>query len=325
MKRKKWLKRIKFLAVATCMLIVASFFCAEAVDVEVAAATDELVYTFHEFGDWVEETAPTCQHDGVEISQCRHCNVTRRRITKAFDHCYVSEIITKATVNSEGLKRFTCIWCGASYDEAIPAITATYTEEFVSPADDPAGIGYVLHRCEEDDAFSYTSPLTYTTKVYAPTCLEEGYTLYICNEGDYSYKSDYTAKTTHNWVEISRYAPNCNDTGIIYYKCTICYSNITVTKPSLGHSYVTDKTRSVEATCTTAGRDYAVCSRCGEIKDEVIPALGHNYVLNTSKSVAPTADAEGLNYYVCSRCGAIKKEIVPATGTTENTAVKDDG
>lgn len=312
-KKKKWLKKIKFIAAASCVLIAGAFFFAGIVDVEVTAATDDLIYTFHEFGDWVEETAPTCQQEGVEISKCIRCSVTRRRVTAKFNHCYVGEVVTEPTVYSEGLKRYTCIWCGDSSEEVIPATSISYTETFVSPEDDPAGVGYVLHSCEQDDTLTYTSPLTYTATVVAPTCIEQGYTVYTCNEGNYSYEANYTAKTTHKWVEISRYSPNCNDTGIIYYKCSICYSNYTVTQPSLGHNYVDKNSLSVEATCTEEGRDYGVCSRCGKVKDEVVAALGHDYVLSEAKSTAATCTTAGVNYYVCSRCGEIKKETVPAS------------
>lgn len=315
MNRKKWLLQLKIIATAACALILAAFFFAGLIDVEVAAATDNAIYSMHEFGDWVEETAPTCQREGMEVSKCVHCNVTRRRVTAAFDHCYVGETITAPTIYGEGLRRYTCVWCGQTKEEAIPALSVSYTTTFVSPDDDPAGVGYVLYTCDQDDSLSYTSPLTYTTTTVAATCLEQGYTIYTCNEGDYSYKANYTAKTTHNWVEISRHAAACDDEGIIYYKCSICYSNYTVIQDGLGHNYVDKNSLSAEATCTEEGREYGVCSRCGDVKDNVIAALGHDYVLDEDKSTAATCTKSGINYYVCSRCGEIKKEIAPAAHT----------
>lgn len=324
MNRKRWLIQFKIITALACVVIAVAFFFAGIIDVEASAATDDLIYSLHDFGDWVEETASTCQHEGVEVSKCRYCNVTRRRVTAKFDHCYVGETITEPGYLVEGLRRYTCIWCGATKEEAIPALGVTYTTTFVSPEEDPAGgvYGYVVYECDQDDALSYTEYLDETsyTKTEVPaTCLEQGYTIYTCNVGDYSFEADYTAKTTHKWVEISRFAASCDDEGIIFYKCSICYSNYTVVQDSLGHNYVDKDSLSVEATCTEDGRDYGVCTRCGYVKDKVIPALGHDYVLDEAKSTA-TCTTSGVNYYVCSRCGKIKKvtALAPHTLTHYN-------
>lgn len=302
-KKKRWLAAIKFSTFLVAFVLIIAFFFDEFMGTFAMAFADDAIYSMHVFGDWEEETSPTCQREGVEISKCLYCNVTKRRITSKFPHCYVGEVTVTPTIYSDGEKTYTCIWCGDTYTEVVPAKSMTFYDTFVSPEDDLDGSGYVLHTCYQDETYSYKSPLTYTSKVYEPNCNEQGYTLYTCNEGDYSYKADYTEKTNHNWVETSRYAPNCDDTGVIYYKCTICYANYTVTMSNLGHKFVLDSSKNKAATCTTAGRYYGTCSVCGWTKDEIIPALGHDYVLNKTKSVASTCTEAGYNYYVCSRCG----------------------
>jgi len=315
-KKKRWLVAIKFLIFFVPFILFVAFFFTEIIDTFTMAYADDAIYSLHVFGDWEEESSPTCQHEGVEVSKCLYCNVTKKRITTKLPHCYVGEVTTAPTVYSNGVKKYTCIWCGDSYEESISAESMTFYDTFVSPVEDPDGNGYVLHTCYQDETYSYKSPLTYTTKVYEPNCNEQGYTLYTCVEGNYSYKANYTAKTEHNWVETSRYAPNCDDWGVIYYKCTICHENKTETMANLGHKFVMDSSKNKEATCTKAGRFYGTCSVCGWTKDEILPALGHDFVLNKTRSTAATCTESGQNYYVCTRCGEAYISEIDPTGHT---------
>jgi len=65
---------------------------------------------------------------------------------------------------------------------------------------------------------------SYSATVKAATCTAEGYTEYKCKCGD-SYKSDYTAKTEHQWGPwfISKNASTTED-GSRERGCTICYN-----------------------------------------------------------------------------------------------------
>lgn len=65
---------------------------------------------------------------------------------------------------------------------------------------------------------------TYSNKVTAPTCTEQGYTTYTCECGD-SYKDNYTDPTGHNYTtEIMKY-PSVTENGYKKTTCSNCGSS----------------------------------------------------------------------------------------------------
>ncbi len=142
---------------------------------------------------------------------------------------------------------------------------------------------------------------TYTVKVTAPTCAEEGFTTHTCACG-YSYTDNTVTALTHafgDWrangdgthTRICSHdarhtetvdcvytsvvtAPTCQAGGFTTYTCTC------------GHTYVSDyttvshnyETTTVAPTCTASGYDEHICQTCGvSYRDELTDALGHNF------------------------------------------------
>ena len=151
------------------------------------------------------------------------------------------------------------------------------------------GIEYLSNAVIFTTAKSAEHSHSYERKyVVAPTCTEQGYTLYTCSCGD-SFKENFVDALGHNATDwIVDLAPTCTVAGSMHTECTRCGALLQTSaiQPS-GHSesdWIIDK----EATCTEGGAKHKECTVCKlSLQTETIPALGHDY-------------HEGI----CIRCGA---------------------
>ena len=177
----------------------------------------------------------------------------------------------------------------------------------------------------------------YKETVIAPTCTEEGYTLYECRNCDDSYTDNKAAALGHYMTLTEAKDATCTEAGNnAYYHCSRCdkyFKDIegeeetTVeaeTIPATGHNWNNGEITTA-ATCTTNGVVTYTCLDCGETKTETIPALGHGMTIIEANAATCT---EGGNnaYYHCSRCDkyfkdiegeeetTVEAETIPATG-----------
>lgn len=106
--------------------------------------------------------------------------------------------------------------------------------------------------------------------------------------------------------------PNCTKEGSRTYEAKVEYNvagdkafsekpQHVITDPAKGHTYKTDFTIDVAATCTTAGSKKRVCDVCNEKETVTIAALGHDYSEFTI-DVAATCTTNGSKLRTCSRC-----------------------
>jgi len=191
--------------------------------------------------------------------------------------------------------------------------------------------GYAPNK-NQDGTYGVHIHVYYAGVVTAPTCTEEGYTTYTCqNEGcDHSYVDDQVAALGHTGGEAVReneVAATCETEGSYdeVIKCSVCgkeLSRNSKTIDKLPHTEVIDE--AVDATCTEAGKTEGKhCSVCGEVivEQEEISAKGHTEVaIGEAKDATCTED--GITAGVkCSVCGAIivEQEEIPAKGHTEET------
>lgn len=147
----------------------------------------------------------------------------------------------------------------------------------------------------------------------------------------------------HKWKKEKTVAPTCTEQGYTLYKCEYNLFGIgcTATKkddyvPALGHDM--SDWIVVEATCTTAGEKYQVCKRDGcnqKNFDEAYaaehPALDHDFEGAEWVIEAPTCTTPGQRYQVCKRDGCNQKNIDeayaeahPALGHVWGKYVDDD-
>ena len=147
----------------------------------------------------------------------------------------------------------------------------------------------------------------------------------------------------HSWKKEKTVAPTCTEQGYTLYKCEYNLFGIgcTATKkddyvPALGHDM--SDWIVVEATCTTAGEKYQACKRSGcnhkvveEGYAEAHPALDHDFEGAEWVVEAPTCTTPGKRYQVCKRDGCNQKNIDeayaeahPALGHVWGKYVDDD-
>ena len=147
----------------------------------------------------------------------------------------------------------------------------------------------------------------------------------------------------HKWKKEKTVAPTCTEQGYTLYKCeyNIFGYGCTATKkddfkPALDHNM--SDWIVVKATCTTAGEKYKACQRSGcnhkvveEGYAEAYPALGHDFEGAEWVIEAPTCTTPGQRYQVCKRDGCNQKNIDeayaeahPALGHVWGKYVDDD-
>ncbi len=148
--------------------------------------------------------------------------------------------------------------------------------------------------------------------VIAPTCVDKGYTVYICSQCGDAYNADFTDTTTHQYLS-SVIEPNCEMTGYTSNVCKVCgYAMRTDYVTALGHSYNIVVT---EPTCVGQGYSTYTCFRCNHsYVANMVSAKGHSYV---ETLVSPSCTEDGCVLHECIRCDyEYKTDIVPATGHT---------
>lgn len=125
----------------------------------------------------------------------------------------------------------------------------------------------------------------------------------------------------HKWKKEKTVAPTCTEQGYTLYKCEYNLFGIgcTATKkdnyvPALDHNM--SDWIVVEATCTTAGEKYKVCQRSGcnhkvveEGYAEAHPALDHDFEGAEWVIEAPTCTTPGKRYQVCKRDGCNAENV----------------
>ena len=147
----------------------------------------------------------------------------------------------------------------------------------------------------------------------------------------------------HSWKKEKTVAPTCTEQGYTVYKCAYNLFGVgcTATKkddfvPALDHNM--SDWIVVEASCTTAGEKYQACKRSGcnhkvveEGYAEAHPALGHDFEGAEWVIEAPTCTTPGQRYQVCKRDGCGQKNFDetyakehPALGHAWGKYVDDD-
>lgn len=250
--------------------------------------------------------APTCTAEGYTIYECNEVpGLTYKGDYKAkLPHAYDAGKVTKpATIYEKGVKTFTCTSCGTTYTEDIPMVEKTW----------------------------------HKGNTVAPTCTEQGYTVYICDQDSaLTEKRDYTNALGHAWnAGTVTTAATCTTAGVKIYTCTRngCTETKTEEIAALGHKW-DEGTVTTPATCEAVGVKTFKCQNtgCTETKAEEIPALGHKWDDGTVTK-APTCTEDGVKTFTCLNDGShTYTEPVPATGhawdagvVTKEPTYEEDG
>lgn len=199
-------------------------------------------------------------------------------------HDWGTGVVTKqATYYEKGAITYTCKNCGETRTEDIPVLDKTW----------------------------------HKGQTVAPTCTEQGYTVYICDQDkNLTEKRDYTAALGHDYDNGVVTTPaTCTTEGVMTYTCTRDGATKTETIPALGHKW-DDGTITTAPTCETEGEKTFKCTNdgCAETKTEAVAALGHEWDNGTVTTPA-TCTTEGVLTYICKRDAShTKTEAIPALG-----------
>ena len=163
--------------------------------------------------------------------------------------------------------------------------------------------GYTVYQCLTCDV-SYNSNYVdakghdFESQLIGESCTEGAYYLYTCRDCGHQERSDYLTEGGHKYSTL-RTAATCTERGYTTYTCSVCgYSFRDNYTAARGHSYRTTVTT---ATCTEAGHTHYECKNCDyEYDGDVVPAHGHNYETTV---VEPTCTEKGHTLHKCSYCG----------------------
>ena len=207
--------------------------------------------------------------DGKHCDRCDEVLLKQESITALGHNWDEGKVTTEPTVETEGIRTYTCGNCQETKTEKIPTLNHVHS---------------------------------YTPKVTEATCTENGYSTYICACGD-TFIANEVAALGHNEVIDKGYAATCTKTGLSdgthCGRCDTVLTNQEVIT-ALGHDWDEGKV-TTEPTEETTGVCSYVCGTCGANKTETIPKLEHVHN-HTSVVTAPTCTVAGYTTYTCI-CG----------------------
>ena len=151
-------------------------------------------------------------------------------------------ITTPPTYDEYGEKTLQCKNCNATKTEKVLPTKYTFTVTVVLPT--CTEDGYTMHKCNEDDSFSYKDNIVHSTghraakRVIEPTCKEEGRTeIYCIVCGEVSSTFDVTPKKDHTWDDgVVTTKPTAEKEGVKTYTCKVCNETKTESIPRLNNS-----------------------------------------------------------------------------------------
>lgn len=143
---------------------------------------------------------------------------------------------------------------------------------------------------------------------------------------EYLYSIEQYMNTEVHSYQKTTVEPTCVDKGYTEYICEYCGKSYKEDEiPALGHNYnkwIVEK----EATCMEEGMKRCDCLRCGEQKIESIASLGHDYSNEWITDILPTYDTAGSKSRHCIRCDA-KTDImsIPSIGKKDIPLMENTG
>ena len=186
----------------------------------------------------------TCTEQGTMLMHCkRDASHTMTYSYGGTGHVWdEGTITTQPTYDEYGVRTLHCKNCDATTTEKVLPTKYTFTVIVVPPT--CTEDGYTMHKCNQDDSFSYKDNIVHSTghhaakRVIEPTCKEEGRTEIYCTVcGDVSSTFDFTPKKDHTWDNgVVTTEPTAEKDGVKTYTCTVCNETKTETIPRLNSS-----------------------------------------------------------------------------------------
>ena len=256
---------------------------------------------------------PTCTEAGGALYTCSICSDEYVLPTiEPLKHEYVLDN------HDDECHYYKCTRCNDIYSEnhdfIIEGIEPTCTT--------PAIIVSTCTICSAKKSEEVGTPLGHMyvqDKVVAPTCTEQGYTVYRCKNGCGGERfKDYTNATGHNYVSKVTQTATCQNDGIRTYTCKNCNDTYTEVIKKTSHIAGAVKEEIItNATCTSTGlkKVTTYCKYCNEVissEDITISKTAHLYEIVDWKTAF--CEESGYKKYECSECKTSYTETVKALG-----------
>ncbi|MBO5415874.1 MAG: hypothetical protein J6A83_04520 [Clostridia bacterium] len=272
-------------------------------------------------------TKPTCTTEGYTTHTCSDCGASyiSDRV-KATEHKIVTKVV-EPTCISEGYTAQSCEKCGQrfkdidivpktghSWDIEAPTCSKGQTCTVCNAAGDAAtGEHNMTEKGECSDCGKACEHKFYQGEVHAPTCIENGYTEYICNFCGLVENRDVVEHGDHTWKDAEHKAATCTDDGYDKWICSVCGETKTEII-SHGDGFHKTSTKVVAPTCEEEGYTLQFCKVCGQEieRTNAVPATGHKY--EVIENVEATCEKDGYIIAKCAGCGHETEKVLEATG-----------
>ncbi len=200
---------------------------------------------------------------------------------------------------------YTDIITGKTYTGAVPArngVILVPSEEY-----EPVNVQYGALACAYNGETVADRPAdahthSYTGEVIAPTCTEQGYTLYTCDCG-HSYRDNYVEKLEHEYQVDTVVEPTCTAAGYTRHKCKNCNEIKETEVAALGHNY---QDTVVKPTCTKEGYTVHTCSVCKDSYQDSVTVKdpkNHGDTVLKDKKEATCEEKGYTGDKYCEDCG----------------------
>lgn len=207
-------------------------------DCGTVVGTEKLNALGHDDGVWSVSVAPTCELDGEEICTCTRCGekIDSREANALGHDSGVWKIDFEATADHDGQMTKYCSRCNMTLGETKTFALHTHTEGYratiIAPECEKEGMGGIFcatcgvqygtysiaelshnysdwhmnndgthakscSRCHDVQILN----CRYEKTVTAPTCLDFGYTTYVCKDCGYMYTDNYIEPLGHDLSE----------------------------------------------------------------------------------------------------------------------------
>ncbi len=238
-------------------------------------------------------------------------------IVSEFDGGYVT-VTVPYTISPTDDPDLIVVWFIAD-DGKISSIAATYANGFVTFKTNHFS-NYAPVFVEAYDACIANGHNEIKGETVAPTCTENGYTVYTCSRCGNIRFGDLVYTAGHEYSDSVYTAPGCTTAGSNVFTCTVegCGYVNTLVIPA-EHAWEMDYEESIASSCQKTGVDVYKCSDCGVVKKEIVPAseYNHNYGEFDSEAIIPGNKYEFANedlgcaggvriYSECSDCGYVE-------------------
>lgn len=185
---------------------------------------------------WYTSSGATCQHG--TISTCSRCGTTSDN-GATVGHSYSSSVIQAQTCANNEITRYTCEWCGTSYDSTTKNATGNHNWTVTANATCQHATQYRCTTCGATKTEGGTVGHSYTanaTKIQSQSCTANEITRYYCAYGCGNYEDRVTKNATgHNYYVSAQATTDkgtehkCRNCGSTYYdndklkKVTVVY------------------------------------------------------------------------------------------------------